>query len=110
MIKNTVEKIEVSIKKIKKLDHKKKAELVRLLGKLKTEVEALSKTHGEQAESIAGFAELAAHETARKDREEDLRQHSVEGLSLSVKGFETSHPKLTSLVNDICNLLAGIGI
>lgn len=108
-MQNTIKKIESSIKRSSIADKKKK-ELVRLLAELKTEIEKLSKTHGEHAQSIAGFTQVASHEATRKEKSTDLIQLSLDGLASSVEGFETSHPRLAKTVGDLCNLLSGIGI
>lgn len=110
MLKETLAKIESSIKKMRSVPGKKKTELMRLLSTLKSEVKDLSKTHGEHAQSIAGFAEVAAHEASRAEKISSLQKLSLDGLSSSVKGFEASHPKLVEAVNSFCNLLASIGI
>ena len=94
MINKTIEKIEASIRKMDHVDPRKKEEVSRLLATLKTEIEALSKTHQDRAENIT------AH----------LGSLSSKGLSASVEGFEASHPKLVQTINDFCNLLSGIGI
>ncbi|HEX7576724.1 MAG TPA: DUF4404 family protein, partial [Verrucomicrobiae bacterium] len=75
-----------------------------------TEVGALSKTHGEQAESIAGFAQLSAHEATRGAQNPQLRELSVRGLQSSVEGFEKSNPRLVEIVNRISNTLSNLGI
>ncbi len=110
MFEDTMRRLEAAIKSIQTSEGGKTSELLDLLQKLKNEVEQLSKTHGEQAQSIARHVELAAHEATRKERTDPLTEHSVEGLSLSVEGFETSNPKLTETVNSICTILARIGI
>ncbi|MFA6316074.1 MAG: DUF4404 family protein [Elusimicrobiota bacterium] len=110
MLEETLRRIEAATKSIEAGDLAKRAELLGLLKTLKAEIEELSRTHGEQAHSIAGYAALAAHEAARKKKAEDLLEHSVEGLSISVQGFEASHPKLVETVNSICTMLAGVGI
>ena len=110
MIKDTIKKIEASIKKTGSINPKKKTEMIKLLSTLKSEIEALSKTHDEHAQSIAGFAEIASHEATRQEKESHLVTLSLEGLSSSVKGFESSHPQLVETVNEICRLLASIGI
>ena len=53
---------------------------------------------------------MAAHEATRQDKSPALMKHSVEGLALSAEGFEASHPKLVGIVNEICTMLARIGI
>jgi len=62
MAKGTVEKVEVSAEA---LQREQRRELHQLLGLLRSELTELSKTHGEQAKSIAGFARVAAHEATR---------------------------------------------
>jgi len=110
MLKETVERIERAIERIDATDSRNKAELIRLLAALKSEVSQLSKTNQEQARSIAGFAELAAHEATRKEKSPRLLKNALKGLSLSVEGFETSHTKLTQIINGVCLALARIGI
>ena len=110
MIEETIAKIEAAIKRIEAGGSDKKAELVRLLAQLKREVGRLARTHGDQARSIAGFAEAAAHEASRQDKAPELQRLSLEGLSSSVKGFEATHPGLVEAANGICSLLARIGI
>jgi hypothetical protein len=81
-----------------------------LVGTLKSEVAALSKTHGEQAESIAGFADLSTHEATRAEQNPRLLKLSLEGLGSSVKELEDSHPRLVQIVNAISNTLSNLGI
>lgn len=110
MIEDTIKAIEEKIMNAQAVDPRKKEELVRLLATLKSEIEALSKTHDEQAQSIAGFAGVASHEAIRREKAADLAGLSLKGLSASVKGFETTHPRLVEAVDQICRLLSGIGI
>jgi hypothetical protein len=77
---------------------------------MKTELADLSRTHGEQAESITGFAELSAREATRREKNPRLLKLSTEGLASSVEGFEASHPRLVEIVNAFCTMLAGLGI
>lgn len=110
MIEETIARIEAAIKRIDAAKLDKKPELLRLLTALKDEVRQLSKTHAEQARSIASFTEAAAHESLRDRREPALQRLSLEGLGLSVRGFEVSHPKMAQAANGICELLSSIGI
>jgi hypothetical protein len=110
MLEDTVKKMEDAIRKIDSVKGRDKAELLSLLSALKTEVGRLSETDQEQAHSIASLAELAAHEATRQGRSPALLKHSVEGLALSSEGFEASHPKLVGIVNELCTMLARIGI
>ena len=74
MIENTIGEIEAKIHGATSISDERKRELLQLLGTLKSEVGTLAKTHGEQANSIAGFAEVSAHEATReKQNPESLR-------------------------------------
>jgi len=110
MIEKTISEIETKIGGAESVNAERKAELLRLLGTLKTEVAALSKTHGEQADSIANFASLSAHEATRTKPNPELRELSNQGLQSSVNGFEQSHPKLVQIVNAISKTLSDLGI
>jgi hypothetical protein len=94
MIEDTVSKIEAKIHGVESIKDERKQELLQLLGTLKSEIGALSKTHGEQAQSIAGFTEVSTHEATRSAQNPELLQLSLRGLSSSVEGFEKSHPHL----------------
>ncbi len=110
MLEDTVKKMEDAIRKIDSLKGRDQTELLSLLCALRTEVGHLSETHEEQAHSIASLTEMAAHEATRQEKSPALMKHSVEGLALSAEGFEASHPKLVGIVNEICTMLASIGI
>lgn len=110
MIEETVGKIESRIKAAESISPERKQELVHLLGTLKAEVAELSKTHGEQAQSIAGFTEVSTHEATRAEQNPQLLKLSLEGLTGSVEGFEKSHPRLVQIVNTISNTLSNLGI
>lgn len=110
MIKDTIGKIEARIEGADAIKEDRRRELMQLLGTLKSEVAELSKTHGEQAQSIAGFTQLSAHEATRAEQNPELLKLSLEGLSSSVRGFEESHPRLVQIVNAISHTLANLGI
>ena len=110
MIEDTISKIEARLRDSGSVSDEKKRELVQLLGTLKSEVANLSKTHGEQAQSIAGFTEMSAHEATRAEQNPELLNLSLKGLSSSVEGFEKSHPRLVQIVNTISNTLSNLGI
>ena len=110
MIEKTIGEIEAKIQGAEAVSEEHKRELIQLLARLKNEVGMLSKTHGEQAESIAGFAQLSAHEATRGKQNPELRELSVRGLQSSVEGFEKSHPHLVEIVNRISNTLSNLGI
>jgi hypothetical protein len=110
MIEDTIGKIESKIQVADAINDERRRELLQLLGTLKSEVTELSKTHGEQAQSIAGFTELSAHEATRAEQDPALLKLSLEGLGSSVQGFERSHPRLVQIVNAISSTLSNLGI
>jgi hypothetical protein len=110
MIEDTIGKIEAKIQSAEAIKEDRREELIQLLGTLKSEVAKLSKTHGEQAESIAGFAELSTHEATRTEQNPQLLRLSLQGLSSSVTELEKSHPRLVQIVNAISSTLSNLGI
>jgi hypothetical protein len=110
MNEKTIGEIEARIRGADSISDDRKRELLELLGTLKAEVGVLEKTHDEQARSIAGFAQLSAHEATRAEQNPQLRELSIQGLRSSVEGFEKSHPQLVAIVNTISNTLSNLGI
>ena len=110
MIEETIRQIERRIQGIPALSDEKKRELSELVSTLKSEVMSLARTHTDHAESIVRFADLSTHEAARKDGRPELQNLSRRGLSASVEGFETTHPRLVEAVNSICLMLSNLGI
>jgi hypothetical protein len=110
MIEDTIGKIETRIRNAEAVKEDRREELLELLGTLKSEVADLSKTHSEQAQSIAGFAAVSAHEATRRERNPKLLKLSLEGLRSSAGGFEGSHPRLLRIVNAVSNTLSNLGI
>jgi Mg2+ and Co2+ transporter CorA len=110
MIEDTVSNIEAKIRASDAIKEDRKRELLQLLGTLKSEVATLSRTNSEQAQSIAGFTEVCAHEATRAKQNPELLQLSLKGLSSSVDGFEKSHPQLVQIVNTISNMLSNLGV
>lgn len=109
MIQDRINKIE---EKIKQSDVKEgdKDELLNLITNLKTEIDDLSKTHREHADSIVRFTELSAHEATRNEKNPELLDLSIKGLSSSIEGFEVSHPRLVGIINRISTMFYNIGV
>ncbi len=110
MIEKTISEIEAKIGGAESVSSERKQELLKLLGTLKAEVAELSKTNVEQADSIAGFAQLSTHEAMRAEQNPRLRELSLDGLRSSVEDLEQSHPRLTQIVNRISKTLSDLGI
>ena len=110
MLEETISKIEAKLQTTGAIKEEHRSELLELVSTLKNEVAALSTTHDEQAKSIAGFAEISAHEATRQEKNPKLLKVSLQGLSSSVEGFEKSHPELVAIVNRICTTLSNMGV
>jgi hypothetical protein len=110
MIQDTLSRIEARIEKTESIKADSKVELLELLTTLKTEIDQLSQTNRDQAQTITGFAQVSAHEATRDEKNPQLLKLSLDGLSASVEGFEQSHPKLVDIVNRICTTLSSLGV
>jgi hypothetical protein len=110
MLQQTIDKIEQRLRNTEVISEENKSELINLVSTLKVEIADLSKTHNEQAESITGFAEVSTREATRQERNSELLKLSIQGLGSSVQGFESSHPRLVKVVNDLCSMLSNLGI
>lgn len=110
MIDETLKKIETQLQSAGGVPEDRRRELMQLVATLKSEVAGLSKTHGEEAESIAGFTQVSAYEATRETRNPELLDLSLQGLRSSVEGFEKTHPALVQIVNTISNTLSNLGI
>lgn len=110
MIEDTLKKLESAAAKIASADSAKKAELLELLATLKAEIHRLDAEHEDQARSIAGFTDAAAHEATRRSPAPPLLKLALDGLAQSSRAFETSHPKLVETIGEICRKLASLGI
>ncbi|MEN6621242.1 MAG: DUF4404 family protein [Smithella sp.] len=110
MIQDRIDKIEKKIKESKEVKENEKDELLNLLTNLRTEINDLSKTHKEHADSIVRFTEISAHEATRKEKNPELLNLSIEGLTSSIEGFEVSHPTLVGIINRISTMFYNIGI
>lgn len=110
MINDTIGKIEDRIRNADAVREERKRELLQLLATLKDEVGELSKTHREQAESIAGFTQVSTHEATRATQNPALLNLSLDGLRSSVEELEKTHPRLVQIVNAMSNTLSSLGI
>ena len=110
MIQNTFEQIKAKLDQAPELSAEHRSELQQLIDSLSNEISQLSKTQPEDSNSISEFAHLSTQEAIRDSKRPDLLKHSLDGLNASVAGMEAEHPKITALVNRLCNLLSNMGI
>ena len=110
MINKTISELEERIKKADSIKGKERTALLKLIGELKVEITNLSKTHAEEANSIAGFTQVAANEAMRQERNAGLFKIAQEGLEKSVEDFELTHPTLVNTIREISDVLSNLGI
>ena len=110
MIGDTISKIEARLRNADSMSEETRQELINLLRMLRTEITDLSKTDAERAEKIAGHTETFTRAAICNEKDSDELQLSLDTLTESVEGFETSHPKLVEAVNRICTTLSNLGI
>lgn len=107
MIRDTISKIEARLQDTGALSDDARAELMSLLGDLKREIANVEPAVGQ---NIAGQTESLTRHATEESRNPELLKRSLDELSASVSGFETSHPALVQVVNRICTTLSNIGI
>ena len=110
MIDRTIHDIEARIQKAPHLGTPQKKELLDLMKQLEQEVSLLSRTYGEEAQSIADFGNLTAGEGLKGRKDPRLFQIAADGFKASVERFELSHPVLVRTVNNICGYFSNLGI
>ena len=110
MIRETIDKLEAEIAAAEPIEADRRRELLELMSSLREEINDLADADDEKARSIAAFVGASAHEATRREKNPELLDLSIKGLSGPVETLETSHPKLTQVVSRICNLLSNLGI
>ncbi|MSU63619.1 MAG: DUF4404 family protein [Pedosphaera sp.] len=110
MIEHTLTEMEKRLSQSESIQPATRQELLGLIQTLRQEINSLAETHAEDAQSIAGFTTVTAHEATREAKNPALLKLSVDGLESSVSGFEKSHPRLVDAVNRICTTLSNLGI
>lgn len=110
MIENRIEAIQSTIESARNIPSDRKAQLLKLVSELKSEVGTLAETHHEEASSIAHFADASAHEAARSKKNPQLADTALQGLRLSIQGLEESNPTIVGIVNRFATALSNMGI
>ncbi len=110
MIQQQIEQIQAKLENASGLSPESRSDLLNLLADLKAQVEMLSQTNEESARSVTTFAHASAHEATRPDKNPQELESALEGLTTSVVGLESSHPKLAEVVNRIAVVLSNMGI
>jgi len=110
MIEDRIQKIEARLRESPNIPEASRAELLTLLAALKEEASTLTKSHEEDARSIARFVDASAHEATRAEKKPKQMEASLTGLTASVEALEASHPKLAEVVNQLAVVLSNMGL
>lgn len=110
MIKERIETIKSTIEAAPNIPPAEKAELLKLVAGLKSELSGLAETHREKAASITRFADASAHEAARTEKNSQLAETALHGLRLSIQGLEESHPVMAGTVSRFATALSNMGL
>ena len=110
MINKTISELEERIKKADSIKSRERTALLKLIGELKVEITNLSKTHAEEANSIASFTQVATNEAMRQERNTGLFKIAQDGLEKSVEELELTHPALVNTIREISDVLSNLGI
>jgi len=108
MINDQIAAIQSKLHNAENVPSTTKAELSRLLAELEAEIAILSETHGDEARKIALSTEASAGTLT--DTKPEMMDAALEELRESVRGFETSHPKMTGIVGQLATTLSNMGI
>jgi|GEM_PF-1173914 ribonuclease HII len=108
MIEDTLQKLENRLAQSKNLNEENRKALQELVKNLRLQIDALD--DDDRAESIAGFTETSTREALRVEQDQDLLDIALDGLQKSTREFEATYPKLTAVVNTICQQLSNLGI
>jgi hypothetical protein len=110
MIPETLSQIEARIRQTSSLTEDNKAELLKLLAALRTEIGDLARTKSDEAHRIAAIAHNSTEAATHDQTNPELVKQSLDQLASAVSGFEESHPRLVEVVNRMATMLARSGI
>ncbi len=110
MMEDRMRTIEARIQQAPGLPETEREKLLQLVATLREEVDALARSHEEDARSIAHFLDVSTHEASRREKQPKLLEAARHGLTASVENFERSHPRLFATVNQAAVVLANMGL
>jgi Domain of unknown function (DUF4404) len=110
MMEDRMRKIEARIQQAPGLAEPEREKLLQLVATLREEVDALARSHEEDARSIAHFLDASTHEASRTEKQPKLLEAARNGLTASVENLENSHPKLFETVSQAAVVLANMGL
>lgn len=78
------------------------------IDKLKLEIANIQGKHTDSKDKLSSLVEDL--ESELKNRRQDSFDDFIKPFRDSISAFETSHPEITDIINDIMTALSGIGI
>jgi hypothetical protein len=109
MIPETLSQIEARVRQTGSLSEDNKAELLKLLAALRTEISDLARTQSDEAHRIVAIARTSTEAATHDQASPELVKQSLDRLVSAVSEFEESHPRLVEVVNRVATMLAGWG-
>ena len=110
MIPETLAEIEARVRQTGSLTEDNKAELLKLLAALRTEIGDLARTKSDEAHRIVAIARISTEAATHDQTNPEFVKQSLARLASAVSEFEGSHPRLVEVVNRMATMLAGSGI
>jgi Domain of unknown function (DUF4404) len=110
MISETLSQIEARIRQTGSLTEANKAESLKLLTALRTEISDLARTKSDEAHRITAIAGMSTEAATHDQTNPELVKQSLDRLASAVSEFEESHPRLVEVVNRMAAMLACSGI
>ncbi len=86
-----------------------RAELETLITRVETELNASQNMPGETAERVQGLLGEINQRLANP-REDNQDQDLIDGLKRAIEDYEAAHPSMTTLLTNVMNTLASMGI
>lgn len=87
-----------------------KQKLLELVGSLRKELEQIPQEKRDEAGSVAEFAEVAASQALKENKNPALVEHASEGVNKAMEGMAQDYPSLTRVVGQFCDFLSSMGI
>lgn len=109
MIQDTINKIKITLEQANNLSDTKKNELNQLLARLNDEINEMNLQDDQQAQQLKGLTESLSQATNQMTDANNI-DDMIENINQSLQEFETSHPRLVSIINSFCVTLSNMGI
>lgn len=110
MLEETIKRIENIVNNSENLSKERRQQLINLAVDLKKQLNELSETNKEDANSIAGFTSITTYESLKDEQDDDLLNFTNSGLKLAIRKVEATHPQLIKTIRNFTRILSNLGI